>query len=181
MMVLSTYAKQRILLYSDKGKRAPTIQKKLGEEGIAVSRISIWKFLRQYTVSQCLSRKEGSGRPTKLTPEVMRIVEGKMSEDDDTTAYQLHKILKDQGFIISITTVLRCCDSLGWTFKGSAYCQLIRVVNKQKRLEWARKYLNEAEDGFEDVIWSDESSIQLETHKRFCYRKRGCAPKSKPR
>lgn len=104
-----------------------------------------------------------------------------MSEDDETTAYQLHKILKDQGFIISITTVLRCRDSLGWTFKGSAYCQLIRVVNKQKRLEWAKKYLNEAEDGFEDVIWSDESSIQLETHKRFCYRKRGCAPKSKPR
>ena len=156
-------------------------KKKLGEEGIAVSRISIWKFLCQYTVSQCLSRKEGSGRPTKLTPEVMRIVEGKMSEDDETTAYQLHKILKDQGFIISITTVLCCRDSLGWTFKGSAYCQLIRVVNKQKRLEWARKYLNEAEDGFEDVIWSDESSIQLETHKRFCYRKRGCAPKSKPR
>ena len=107
MMVLSTYAKQRILLYSDKGKRAPTIQKKLGEEGIAVSRISIWKFLRQYTVSQCLSRKEGSGRPTKLTPEVMRIVEGKMSEDDETTAYQLHKILKDQGFIISITTHIK--------------------------------------------------------------------------
>ena len=60
MMVLSTYAKQRILLYSDKGKRAPTIQKKLREEGIVVSRISIWKFLCQYTVSQCLSRKEGS-------------------------------------------------------------------------------------------------------------------------
>ena len=112
-MVLSTYAKQRILLYSDKGKRAPTIQKKLGEEGIAVSRISIWKFLRQYTVSQCLSRKEGSGRPTKLTtPEVMRIVEGKMSEDDETTAYQLHKILKDQGFIISITTVHYYCSLL---------------------------------------------------------------------
>ena len=29
-----------------------------------------------------------------------------------------------------------------------------------KRLEWAREYL---EDDFEDVVWTDETSIQLET------------------
>ena len=64
---------------------------------------------------------------------------------------------------------------------GSAYCQLIRPANKEKCLAWAEQYLHEAEDGFHDVIWSDESSIQIETHKRYCYRKKGCPPKSKPR
>ena len=29
--------------------------------------------------------------------------------------------------------------SFGWTFRGSAYCQLIRNVNKQKHLEWAQQ------------------------------------------
>ena len=53
-------------------------------------------------------------------------------------------------------------DSLGWTFRGSAYCQLIRDANKRKRLEWARQY---ASDDFEDVIWADEASVQLETPK----------------
>ena len=28
---------------------------------------------------------------------------------------------------------------LGWVYRGSAYCQLIRNVNKQKRLEWPRE------------------------------------------
>ena len=48
---------------------------------------------------------------------------------------------------------------------GSAYCQLIRTCNKEKRVAWAEQYLSEAEDGFKDVIWSDELTIQIETHK----------------
>ena len=65
--------------------------------------------------------------------------------------------------------------------EGSAYCQLIRANNKEKRVSWAEQYLEEAEDGFEDVIWSDESTIQIETHKQYCYQQKGCSPKSKPR
>ena len=35
-----------------------------------------------------------------------------------------------------------------------------------KRLEWARKYTEEAaNDGFSDVVWT-ESSIQMEAHRR---------------
>ena len=180
-MVLLVYAKQRILFYSIQGKRPPAIQKLISAEGINVSRVSIWKFLKLYSKTNCLSRKDGSGRPTKLMPAVQLIVEQQMVKDDETTAFQLQKLLVEKGVNISITTILRCRDSLGWTFRGSSYCQLIRVANKQKRADWAREYLNEAETGFDNVIWSDESSIQLETHKRFCYRKRGCAPKTKPR
>ena len=104
-----------------------------------------------------------------------------MVHDDETTAFQIHKILSDRGYNISIWTILRCRKELGWTFRGSAYCQLIREANKIKRFDWAQQYLDEAEDGFENVIFSDESSIQLETHKRFCFRKKGSAPRSKPR
>ena len=123
----------------------------------------------------------GSGRPIKITSEVMRIVNEQMSNDDETMAHQLHKLLNEKGIVISINTILRCHKTLGWTFRGSAYCQLIRVVNKQKILEWAQQYLNEAKDGFDDTIFSDEPTIQLETHKYFCYRKKGCKPKRKPR
>lgn len=62
-------------------------------------------------------------------------------------------------------------------FRGSAYCQVIRSENKAKRLEWARLHQG---DRFEDAIFTDESSIQLESHRRFCCRK-GEPPKNKPR
>ena len=58
---------------------------------------------------------------------------------------------------------------------GSSYCQLIRTANKTKRLEWAIRYQHEAEAGFCNVIWTDECTIQLETHHQFYCRKKGNA------
>jgi len=105
-------------------------------------------------------------------------VEMQMQKDDETTAYQLHKLLMEKGYLMSLSTVFCCHVQLGWTFRGSAsYCQLIREANKAKRLAWCQKYLNEAENGFQNVIWTDESSI-METHKRYCHRKDGQAAKS---
>ena len=65
-----------------------------------------------------------------------------------------------------------------WTFRGSSYCQLIRQANKIKRLDWAKINLN---DKFENIVWTDEATIQLETHRRFSCHKRGERPKNKPR
>ena len=45
---------------------------------------------------------------------------------------------------------------------------MIREANKLKRLEWAQEYVHEAEVGFLNVIFTDETSIQLEPHRRFC-------------
>ena len=32
---------------------------------------------------------------------------------------------------------------MGWIYRGSAYCQLIRDVNRQKRLEFAMAYIHD--------------------------------------
>lgn len=179
--MLSTYARVRILTLYSNGYRAPKIEKLLKQEGITISRVSIWKFISQYKKTGCVARKEGSGRPIKISPEAMALIEEQMNADDETTALQLHKMLNERGIDVSKWTILRCRRSLGWTFRGSAYCQLIREANKRARLEWAKEYIDECEDGFLDVIWSDEATVQLETHKRFCCRKKGCRPKNKPR
>ena len=145
------------------------------------SRKGISNFLKRYRSTGTIARRPGSGRPTKVTEEVKRVVEEQMRVDDETTAYQLHQLLTSKGYGLSLRTILRCRTALGWTFRGSSYCQLIRDVNKTKRLEWAREFVSEAESGFEDVIWTDEATVQLETHRRFCCRKRGERPRNKPR
>ena len=101
-----------------------------------------------------------------------------MRINDETTATQLYDILLRHGISISHSTVLRSRQQLGWTFHGSACCQLIRDANKAKRLEWARQHTS---DDFANVIWTDEASVQLETHRKRCYRKAGECPKPKPR
>ena len=48
----------------------------------------------------------------------------------------------------------------------------------KKRLEWVHTYLH---NNFDDVIWSDETNVQLETHRCHYYRKLGEKTRSKPR
>ena len=79
---------------------------------------------------------------------------------------------------MSKRTVLKGRKQLGWTHCGSAYCQLIHDVNKEKRLEWALANRN---DDFQDVIWTDETTVRLECHRRFSCRKKGQKPCYKPR
>ena len=181
-MVFSEYSKQRILFYWFKGLRPASIALKLKEERIYVSRVGVWKFIKRYEQHRTIQRTPGSGRDSKITDEVLRIVNKKMEEDDETTAVQLQKLLTENGYQLSLHTILRSRMKLGWTFRGSAYCQLIRDVNKVKRLEWARNYLQESQnDGFRDVVWTDERTVQLETHRRHSCRRKGQQPRPKPR
>lgn len=101
-----------------------------------------------------------------------------IQRDDETTAYQLYQMLLEHGVDISLRTILRLRTVFGWTFCGSAYCQLIRETNKSRLLEWCEQY---NDDNFDDVIWTDESTIQLEAYQRSCCRKLGQAPRAKPR
>lgn len=119
-MVLSLYAKQRIVYYYTQGYRTSTrIRRVLAKEDkIIVTRVTIWKFLRGYAKSGSFARKEGSGRPSKITAEVKEIVECQMKADDETTAIQLHKTLINHGYTFSLSTILRCRKDLGWTFRG---------------------------------------------------------------
>ena len=177
-MVYSEYVKQRIVFYFKEGCKPPTIQKLLSDEGLSTTCQGIAAFLKKYVDTGSIARRPGSGRPTKATEEVRVIVESEMREDDERTAAELCDRLASAGHAMSESTVLRCRTSLGWTRRGSAYCQLIREVNKEKRLAWAKEHLH---DDFRDVIWTDETTVQLESHRRFACRKKGEAPRPKPR
>ena len=118
-MVLTLYAKQRIVAFYLAGFKPPKIHRLLRAEDIRATRVGIWKFLVRYSRTQCLLRKEGSGRPTKITEEVRDIVEHQMQKDDETTACQLHQILAKRSIRMSLATILRCRSELGWTYRGS--------------------------------------------------------------
>ena len=149
-------------------------------QGLKTTKAGVHRFLKKYKNTGSMRVQPGLGRPSIITPEIQAIVDQEMEKDDETTATQLKQILTQKGYKISLSTVLRCRSKLGWTFKGSRYCQHVRPANKVKRLEWARKCIREKEM-FDDVVFTDESSIQLETHRRFKFRRIGSQPKLKPR
>ena len=126
-MVFNEYTKRRIVFYHAKGHHAPTIAKLLEAEGITVSRRGVSDFLVRVEQTGDIARRPGSGRPSKQTEDVKAIIEGAMRADDETTVKQLREQLTSQGKTLSESSVLRCRKSQGWTVRGSAYCQMIRV------------------------------------------------------
>ena len=107
-MVFSEYVKLRILYHHNNRLKPYTIAKLLLEdEGIQVSKVGVWKFLKVYKNTGSTMRRPGSGRMSKITQRVKELVDQQMEKDDETTATQLHRLLNDNGIDISLRTVLR--------------------------------------------------------------------------
>ena len=87
------------------------------------------------------------------------VIEEKMQNDDETTVKELALLIQSEcGLCVSFCTILKGRKLLGWTSRGAAY------------LKWAQEKFH---DDFTDVLWSDETTVQLKMHRRFCCRKNG--------
>ena len=100
-MVYSSYKKQRILCLYFGGYKPPTIAKLLREEGMQASRRGVDKFIQRYRQTGTIARKPGSGCPSKITSEIKAIVDEQMRTDDETTAVQLHVLLKSKDYVVA--------------------------------------------------------------------------------
>ena len=160
-MVYSDYTKQRVLSLYWRGYLISQIVEYLQlEDHIQTTKQGVRQFLKRYKLSKSISWKPGSGMPPKLSPELQKFIEDTMRNDDETTATQLQAKLASMNIYVSLATIVRNRVDLGWTYRGSAYSQLIRQPNKAKRLAWAHTHIN---DEFSNVICSDETTVQIET------------------
>ena len=96
-MVFMDYVKQRILFYHQQGSKSRNIRNLLLGEGLIVSHVGIYRFLKRFEKCGTLARRRGYGRPSKIIDEVKRIVEAQMQLDDETTAAQLRVLLAQKG------------------------------------------------------------------------------------
>ena len=177
MASFSEYKRQRIISLWQDGYKAPTIAKVLAKENLPATRQGIHTFLKKYEECGAIDRKEGTGRKTKISAEVKRLVDAKMMEDDETTGKELKKMFLEHGHHICERTALKCRTELGWTRRGSAFCQMIHDVNKKS--DWhGRGRMKEMNS---DCIYSDEITVQIKAHRRFCCTKSGLKPRYKPR
>lgn len=177
--------KLRILEEKAKIGWKPTeIARNLNSTGLyKVLPCTVSRFLIRMETRGHIGRAEGSGRKPNISPYILSLIETKMEADDETTAYQIRQMLKEQGFYFEIRTIQRWRRKLGWRFCGSKYCQSIRIPNVQARYVWAEAISAEMNKGyeFEDVIFTDESKIQLNRHSRKSHRRLGCKIKLKGR
>lgn len=102
-----------------------------------------------------------------------------MQDDDKTSLEELKVILQASGTTVSVSTLQRWREELGWSSKGTKYCQLIREANVGKRLQWAQENVDDLV--LDNLVFTDETTVQIENHCRTTCYKRGMKPRYKPR
>jgi hypothetical protein len=109
-----------------------------------------------------------------MPDEHYHFIDKLMTGNDELTAGDLmeHMTAEFGPLAYSERTVAWARQDLGWTYSTARYCQAIREQNKMKRLAWCQDRLKE-EEKFDNVIFTDESSVVLEVHRRKSFRKRG--------
>ena len=165
---LSDFQRQRIISlwieFQCNGKTTPTkIKRILALEGI----ITTHRTIRNNGTGLIRDRPR-IGQIRIIPPSHYRFIDDAMSENDEYTAAELKKLLigkfGEDKVPYSERTISRARNELGWTFTTSRYCQAIRDANKAKRVIWVNKCL-EDEESFDNVIFTDECTVQLECHR----------------
>ena len=144
---------------------------------------AISPFFDRQTVSSTLQRyfetgnfidRERPGRPKLLSREHYVAIDNFMDKDNELTTPRLKECLLERfpDVTASERTIARAREELGWVHQTAKYAQLVREVNKSIRLEWVQKMIQESET-FDDVIFTDESTFQVEYHARKAYRRIG--------
>ena len=92
-------------------------------------------------------------------------MEAKLQEVDEITSVELQRLTSRYFSVnISAPTICRYIRMhLKWVFENTRFGPMISDVNKAKSSEFAQMSLD-TEDPFENIIWTDESSVQLTRH-----------------
>ena len=106
----------------------------------------------------------------------MRTTDSTIANNLDLTSRQIHGILVSEYpalAAISLSTVKRALSRLGWESKRTRYCALISERNVEKRLKFCKDLVDKNDMDFGDVIWTDECSVLLESHRKVIYHRKG--------
>ena len=180
---LDIEARRRVIALRSHGYSVSAIKQRLLEEHICVSSVTIYALLRKNKQHNTIADRPRQHFEKKLDEEKLRFLDESLAANDELTARWLLVKLREKwpDVSVSLSTIKRARKyELGWIKSRPKYCQLVRVANKQKRLEWCQQMLSNKET-FENVIFSDESSVQLDHHGRLCFRKVGEQRKFKPK
>ena len=108
-----------------------------------------------------------SGRRSKITLGIAAFIERSLQEDDEITSVELQRLLSRKFSVnISAPTIRRYIRMhLKWVVVRTRFGPMISEKNKTKRSQFAQMCLD-MKDTFENVIWTDESSVQLTRHSQ---------------
>ena len=179
---LDLNSRRKVILLHNAGISIKCIEDRLKDEGTVVTRRSLQRLVKKHRETGMYKDLFRRKRDKKITDDMNFAINNELEANDEATARQLRNTLVEKypSLNVSLSTIKRKRKQLGWVCTRPHYCQLIRELNKVKRVVWCKEQLRVKED-FSNVVFTDECTIQLEHHGQLCFRKQFHPRKLKPR
>ena len=155
--------------------------KELRKDGISTTHCTVTRRIFQWTKGGELQDRHRPGWPSVITEDIAEYLDKMLEGDDELSISEFHRLIaKKFSLQISAPTIQRFLRlKLNWVTVRARAGPMISNMNKIKRVTFA-KHCIAAKDPLQDVIWTDESSIQLVRHARSVWIKMGKEPHYKP-
>lgn len=179
---LTQEAKIDIIRRYEKGDKAKTIRRELCDNGLEVTRRQIEHLIKQYVKGYFRTDMHTTNaKPTiAVAHRDMEIVSTSLTANPDQSARDLRRQLLQDGSKVSLSTVKRVIKRCGFTSDVPRYSHMVRFANQQPRVEFCNMLIN-TNDTLDDIIFTDESSVQLHNNKSSCYRPIGKGNRQLPK
>ena len=143
------------------------IMRAMEEEGKIASRATIRKRIFRRSSCHGLQDQHRCGAKSRIASEIAAYLEKKLGEDDEVPFVELQKLIaRNFSLEISPSTIRRYIrKTLKWTVVRTRFGSMISAANKVKRHKFAKMCID-TKDTFDNVIWMDESSVQLVCHSQ---------------
>ncbi|KAI5106480.1 retinol dehydrogenase 12-like isoform X2 [Silurus meridionalis] len=118
--------------------------------------------LRQADIAKQEIRQTGA--PCKISPRGVSMILRKVGNPPRTTREELVNDLKRAGTTVSKVTVGNTLRCHGLKSCMARKVPLLKPAHVQARLKFANDHLDDPEESWEKVMWSDETKIELLGH-----------------
>ncbi|KAK3572660.1 hypothetical protein QTP86_001628 [Hemibagrus guttatus] len=102
-----------------------------------------------------------SGAPRKISPSGVKMITRTVSKNRRTTWGDLVNDLQRAGTKVTKATISNTLRRQGLKSCSARRVPLLKPVHVRVRLKFAREHLDDPEEDWENVIWSDETKIEL--------------------
>lgn len=172
-MRLTRYERERIVRVVDSYPTYASAWRQLRHEGIKVDVNTVSNTWRRYAQTGTVAYRVPPGRPARLISLLSDYVETRMDDNNETTAGEISAMIyRDLGLKVSAATVKEIRRRMGWSNCSVKYAQMVRVQNRAPRVEYSIQ-ITQGLRRFENVVFTDECSVQLECNRRRCFVKNG--------
>ncbi len=151
---LSKDTRDKIVDLHKAGMGYRTIGKQLGEKATTVG--AIIRKWKKFKMTVNLPR---IGAPRKISPHGVSVILRKVRDQPRTTREDLVNDQKRAGTTVSMVTINNTLHHHGLKSCSARKVPLLKLAHVQAHLKFAKEHLDDPEEAWEKVMWSDETKI----------------------